>query len=100
TLPLLLGQPCSRTVILARKAIVLIPLVAALMLITAVCLPGEGLQPLRQPGVPQAFLVLAALCAVSLAPLFSMLGRGTLPGTVFAIGIPGLLELSAEFAGT
>lgn len=100
TLSLLLGQPCSRTVILARKAIVLIPLVAALMLITAVCLPGEGLQPLRQPGVPQAFLVLAALCAVSLAPLFSMLGRGTLPGTVFAIGIPGLLELSAEFAGT
>lgn len=100
TLPLLLGQPCSRAVILARKAIVLIPLVVALTLITAACLPGEGLQPLRQPGVPQAFLVLAALCAVSLAPLFSMLGRGTLPGTVFAIAIPGVLELSAEFAGT
>jgi hypothetical protein len=100
TLSLLLAQPCSRSVILARKAIVLIPLVVALTLIAAVCLPGEGLQPLRQSGLPQTMLVLAAICAVSLAPLFSMLGRGTLPGTVFAIAIPGLVELIAEFSGT
>ena len=100
TLSLLLAQPCSRSGILARKAIVLIPLVVALTLLTALCLPGEGLQPLRQSGLPQTMLVLAAICAVSLAPLLSMLGRGTLAGTVFAIGIPGLVELIAEYSGT
>jgi hypothetical protein len=100
TLPLLLGQPHRRGRMLAAKAVVLVPMVLALTLLAALSLPGDGLEPLLRAGVPRTLLVLAALCAVSIAPLLSMLGRGTLPGIVFTIAIPGVVLVAGEFAGT
>jgi hypothetical protein len=99
TLTLLLGQPRSRVRMLADKALVLIPMVLALTLITTLSLPGEGFEPLRQPGAPRTLLVLAALSALSVAPLLSMVGRGTLPATVFTVAIPGVFMVVAEVLG-
>jgi hypothetical protein len=100
TLALLLAQPRGRSWILAHKAIVLIPLVLALTLVTTLSLPGPGLDPLWSAGAPRTLLLLGALSAVSLAPLLAMLGRGTLPATVVTLAIPGALLLIAELVGT
>jgi ABC-type transport system involved in multi-copper enzyme maturation permease subunit len=100
TLALLLAQPRRRSWMLAHKAIVLIPLVLALTLVTTLSLPGAGVDPLRDAGAARTLLLLGALSAVSLAPLVAMLSRGTLPATVVTLAIPGVLLLIGEIVAT
>ncbi len=100
TLPLLLAQPRGRARMLAHKAIVLIPLVLVLTLLTTLSLPGDALDPLQRPGGPRTLLILAALSAISVAPLLSMVARGTLAATVFTLAVGGVLTLIGEWVGT
>ena len=100
TLPLLLATPASRDRILARKALVLLPMVLGLTMIADVCLRAAGFARTWQADELQTLLVFAPLSAISLAPWFAMLGRGTLPGIVFTMGSMGMLIVAGEFAAT
>jgi ABC-2 family transporter len=100
TLPLLLAQPVSRNRILTQKALVLLPMVLGLTMIASASFRIAGFEKLWRADGLQTLLVFAPLSAISLAPLLSMLGRGTLPGIVFTIGIMGVLMVAGESAAT
>jgi ABC-2 family transporter protein len=100
TLPLLLAQPASRNRILARKALVLLPMVLGLTMIAGASLRAAGFERIWRADELETLLVFAPLSAISLAPWLSMLARGTLPGIVFTMGIMGALILAGEFAAT
>jgi hypothetical protein len=100
TLSFLLAQPASRNRILTRKALVLLPMVLGLTMIASASFRIAGFERLWRADGLQTLLIFAPLSAISLAPLLSMLGRGTLPGIVFTIGIMGLLMIAGEFGAT
>jgi hypothetical protein len=100
TLSLVLAQPVSRNRILTQKALVLLPMVLGLTMIASASFRIAGFERLWRADGLQTLLVFAPLSAISLAPLLSMLGRGTLPGIVFTIGIMGVLMVAGEFGAT
>lgn len=101
TLALLLSQPADRRRVYVMKTAVLMALVLALALVAEFALLSNGTVGVgAAPRHQQALLAAAALSAVSLGPWLSMLCRGTLPGMVFTMAIPGLLALAGEIAGT
>jgi hypothetical protein len=100
TLPLILAQPASRNRILAWKALVVLPMVLGLTMIAGACLRPAGFETIWRADGLEALLVFAPLSAISVAPWLSMLGRGTLPGIVFTMGIMGVLVIAGEFAAT
>ena len=100
TLPLLLAQPCSRNRMLARKAMVLVPLVLGLTITASVCLGAARFETVRRADGLRTLLVFAPLASVSLAPWLSMLARGTLPGIVFTMAVVGMVMVGGEFAAS
>lgn len=94
TLGVLLAQPIGRRKVYLVKLGSLFALVAPMSALTAAVLiahaaPGSGSEAL-------IFIALAAACSLFLAPTLTIAARGALGGTVFTIGIVGVLMATAE----
>lgn len=97
TLPLLLSQPVSRRRVYLAKIGVLSP-----MILTAVLfgwMAGVDDFWRRPPHVELSLLFLAATGGLAVAPWLTLLSRGTLPGLVFTMSVPGLLLLGGTVVG-
>ncbi len=101
TLPLLLSQPVSRSLIWLEKMLVL---GAALAVCTGVAWTGFGLirwWPLPNPGIWYCrYLALISLCAWCGTPWFTLVTRSGIAGVVFGLaapaGLTGLSVLAAD----
>ena len=116
TLPALLTQPVSRRQVFITKMLVVVALVAALAALTTVIdfasldrlWPSQaGYAKSRHAGLttslnvgPAMALLLPALAALCLAPLFTMISRGPLGGIVFSAATFGLVWLGGDLIGT
>jgi hypothetical protein len=100
TLPAWLAQPVDRRRLLLTKLTVLLPMVATLAVFAAgAFLPG--LVFAAPPPYPVILLVgsLPAVCAIGVAPWFTMVGRGPLAGAVFTVVPPGLMWAMGSYVG-
>ena len=98
TLPLLLAQPVDRRRIYMVKTGIL----AVMVLSTVFAAWMAGIDDFvprdaRRQEFPLRFV--AAAGGLAVAPWLTMLSRGTLPGVVFTIAIPGLLLLIGTLIG-
>jgi hypothetical protein len=97
TLPLLLALPSARPRLLLVKLGVLLPMLAMLAVMAARILPafrGRDLEEFRAL-IPALSLV----CALTLAPLLTMVCRSPLAGVVFAAGITSWVHMFAQLGG-
>ena len=94
TLPLLLSQPIHRRRLLGLKAVVLVPMLLALVAIAALVFPyADG--RVFSTGGGLAALLLPVLCSLLLTPWLTMLCRSPLAGVVFSVALPvGILTLA------
>jgi hypothetical protein len=93
TLPSLLTQPEPRMRTLAVKVAVLVVLLSSL--VAFVWFQEQAvLHPLYS--VPRIVVVVPALCALLLAPWFTMLTRSELAGMVFAAAVPAVLLIAGQ----
>ncbi len=90
TLPLLLSLPVDRRRIIIAKLLAVLPMLGSLALVNATI--GLG-----GPYFERGTLIgaLSAVAAVSLAPWLTMLCRHPLAGTVFSLGVAGMLQLAS-----
>jgi ABC-type transport system involved in multi-copper enzyme maturation permease subunit len=100
TLTLMLAQPIGRHRLFAAKAAVLAAMVATVALGALLVLPESVGRFADARQETRAFLILAPLCGLCVAPALSMLCRGPLAAIVFTIAIPGMVTLFAQIAGT
>lgn len=93
TLSSFLAQPESRLRLLALKAGVLAVLLGSL--VGFVWMQSQTvLHPLY--GMPRTVVVIPALCALLLAPWFTMLTRSELAGMLFSAAVPAVLLLAGQ----
>ncbi len=100
TLGLLLSQPVGRGRTLIVKFGTLGLMILALTVLAWPVLFVDGPSIRRAAGSDvQVLLLLAATCAVSLAPFLSILCRSALAAIVFTVGIPGALIVVGDVIG-
>jgi hypothetical protein len=91
TLAGLLTQPIGRGRLLVVKMAVMSTLVFALMAIAL-----GLLSPKDAGGLTQRLVLAVGAGSILIAPIMTMLARGALPGTVFTIGVCGLVAAAAD----
>jgi hypothetical protein len=98
TLPILLAQPVDRRrVFVVKLAVVFVLLVALAAVAYAALFHGELPDWLREHAGGVLPLVVSG--ALFIAPLMTMISRGTLAGAIFAGGIPGLVVCVTGLVG-
>jgi ABC-type transport system involved in multi-copper enzyme maturation permease subunit len=95
TLGLLLAQPVDRRRLLLTKVGVLAVLVLTLTLGAAYAFADVPFQRAWGISTPTV-LLMTSLGALLVAPWLTLLCRGTLPGVIFTVALPGLLMLTGE----
>ena len=91
TLPTLLSLPVERRRLALAKLLAVVPMIASLGLI-ALAMAPRGTSFTRNTVIGG----LSALAAVTLAPWLTMVCRSPLAGTVFSLGIAGMLQLVTD----
>jgi hypothetical protein len=90
TLPTLLSLPVERRRLALAKLLAVVPMIASLGLI-ALAMDPRGASVTRNTVIGG----LSVLAAVTLAPWLTMVCRSPLAGTVFSLGIAGMMELAS-----
>ena len=98
TLGLLLSQPIDRRRVFCYKLAVLSVMLVTLT-VAILVLYDDLLRRAASPHTDPSMLMLAAACALFVAPTLTMICRSTLAGIVFTVGIPGLLSVGADVVG-
>jgi hypothetical protein len=96
TLSALLAQPVARIRLLAAKLIVAAPATVLLATVFYLALRGQPRLPLPEPVLSAALLAFA----LAAAPLFTILGRSTLAGSVLTISVIAAAWLGAGVAAS
>jgi hypothetical protein len=96
TMGVLLMQPVSRARMLLTKLSVLAALLLGLLLLSFAALPVDR----GDAALGQAIRWLPVLAALFIAPYLTLATRSPMAGTVFTMGIAGMLLVGGEWLGT